>query len=321
MDWFKRNPLFYSILCLMVATALGGMWHVSKDRETLNALKEQYAMKNQQLQLFVNRSPAPTKANLEQLDRNYVELRKILSRAQSTLNLNTFDSELFFGAPPASHNDAFFMIAKYVEDARNLAISNGVSAPEDYRYGFREYENVGPDEEAIDRVHRQAKIMEALLLALFDSGINELVSIKREASVPGGSNGRATESDEFDFKRNRAIIESSAFGSLAFQIEFKGQSLSLRSFLNRVSSSSLPFAISEIEVRLDRESGSDKRRDAILENPFAQPGEEENRMSAMRVPIIAENESFFVVTLEFLELNGKAMARASLSTGTGGSGV
>jgi len=179
MEWFKRNPFFYSILCLLLAATLGGMWYTSQDREELALLKDQYDRKNQQLQLFLKRSPAPTKANLERLNDNYSELFETFRKVQVSLNLNTYDWDLFFGQAPRSHNDAFFMIAKYVEDARNLAISSGVTVSEDNRYGFSEYENVGPDVEAIGRVHRQAKIMEALLLALFDSGISEFVSIKR----------------------------------------------------------------------------------------------------------------------------------------------
>jgi len=101
---------------------------------------------------------------------------------------------------------------------------------------------------------------------------------------------------------------SDAFDSLAFQLEFKGQSHSLRSFLNRITSSSLPFSISEIEVKLDRETGSGESRRLILDNPFAPSGESGNTMSAVRVPIIAENESYFVVTLGFWELAEEPIA-------------
>ena len=314
MDWFKRNPIFYVLLCSLLVATVGGMWYASKDVERLASLKEQYEIKHRQLQLFLTRSPAPTKANLEQLDRNYDDLVVSFANVQSALNLNTYDGSLFFGEAPASRNDAFFMIAKYVEDARNLAITSGVKHPEDGRYGFSEYENVGPEEEVIDRVHRQAKIMESLLLALFDSGISEFVSIRRESSVPGETVSTG-EGDIFNRPSKRSENTTEAFDSLAFRLEFKGQSLALRSFLNRVSSSSLPFSISEIEVRLERETGSEKSRSAILDNPFANPDEDENTMSAVRVPIIAENESYFVVTLEFLELRDGVIAVRNLLEG------
>lgn len=299
MNWFKRNPFFYAILCLLLAGTVGGMWYTSQDMEELSVLKELYANKHRQLELFIKRSPAPTKANVQALDRNYGRLLEEFREIQASLNLNTYDRDLFFGQAPASRNDAFFMVAKYVDDTRSMAISSGVKLPEESRYGFSEYENVGPNTDAIERVHRQSKIMESLLLALFDSGISEFVSIQRESSVPGEG---AASGDLFSLAEGRSIGASDAFSSLAFRLEFKGQSLSLRSFLNRVSSSSLPYSINEIEVTLNREIGSDESRSSIVDNPFAQPDVTENRMSAVRVPIIAENESCFIVILEFLEL-------------------
>ena len=301
MGWFKRNPFFYAILSLLLAATVGGVWFASKGRDELAILKEQYENKNRQLQMYIARSPAPTKANLDTLNRNYARLNDEFKKVQASLNLNTYDRDLFFGQAPESHNDAFFMIAKFVDDVRNMATGSGVKVPEDCRYGFSEYENVGPDAELVERVHRQSKIMQSLLLALFDSGISEFVSIKRESSV-GGDTGKGDGGDLFILKNGRSIGSSEAFNSLAFQLEFKGQSLSLRNFLNRVNSSSLPFSINEIEVRLDRETGSVEGRKAILENPFTRSSETESSMSAVRVPIIAENESFFIITLEFLDL-------------------
>jgi hypothetical protein len=301
MGWFKRNPFFYTILSLLLAATVGGVWFASNGRDELVALKEQYENKNRQLQMYIARSPAPTKANLDALDRNYVRLNDEFRKVQSSLNLNTYDRELFFGQAPESRNDAFFMVAKFVDDVRNMAVGSGVKVPDDCRYGFSEYENVGPEVELVERVHRQSKIMESLLLTLFDSGISEFVSIKREPSVEEDAD-KGDSGDLFSLKNGRSIGSAEAFNSLAFQLEFKGQSLSLRNFLNRVNSSSLPFSINEIEVRLDRETGSVESRSSVLENPFVGSSETESSMSAVRVPIIAENESFFVITLEFLDL-------------------
>ncbi len=309
----------------MLVVTVGGMLYSSKHHERLAELKTQYENKNLQFQLFLKRSPAPTKANLEALDKNYNQLFEEFRTARKSLNLDTYDQELFFGQPPVSHNDAFFSIAKYVEDARNLAISTGVRTPEDCRYGLSEYENEGPSGDAIERVHKQTKIMEALLQTLFDSGISELVSIKREASILSDKEGAgarvSTAGDVFSLSRGRFASESNTFDSLAFQLEFVGQSLSLRNFLNRVSNSSLPFSINEIEVRLNRESGSGEERTAILENPFLDGGGSEGEISALRVPIISENESQFVITLEFLEMSDEANVSLSDDTEKGGGNV
>ncbi len=137
--------------------AVGGIWYTSRDAERLTALKSQYDSKNQQLQLFLKRVPAPTKANLEVLDENYELLASELDMARSALNLSSYNPDLFFGPSPADSNDAFFMIAKYVEDTRRLAVSSGIATVEGSRYGFSQYENVGPVSEAIPRVHKQRR--------------------------------------------------------------------------------------------------------------------------------------------------------------------
>ncbi len=289
-----------------MAVAVGGMLYTSKDAERLASLKEQYESKNKQLQLFLSRSPAPTKANLAVLDRNYEQLMEEFRKSQSSLNLSTYDEDLFFGKPPTDSNDAFFMIAKYVEDTRRLAISSGVKIVEGSRFGFRQYENVGPSNEEIGRVHRQTKIMEALLQALFDSGIREFVSIKREGSsnaeTPVNVKGDAvSRGDFFSLKGASAVRSTGSFDSLAFRLEFKGQSLAMRGFLNRITGSSLPFSIHEIDVKLNRESGSDEGRKSVIKNPFLNEESLSVQSSAVQVPIISENESHFSVTLEFLE--------------------
>jgi len=324
MFWLKRNPYFYLSLGLLLAVAIGGMLYTSRDAERLDQLKEQYESKNKQLQLFLSRSPAPTKANLEILDRNYRQLLEEFRKSQSSLNLSTYDANLFFGDPPADSNDAFFMIAKYVEDARRLAVSSGVKTVEGSRYGFDQYENVGPSKEDIPRVHRQTKIMESLLQALFDSGITEFVSIKREASRPDPSKpGKSkTGSEFFHLEGESSIRAASSFDSLAFRLEFKGQSLAMRGFLNRITGSSLPFAINEIEVQLEREtSAGEGVRNSIIKNPFLSDENADFNASAVKVPIISENESLFFVTLEFIELVDDAVIIESVELEKGSGNV
>ena len=307
MFWLKRNPFFYLTLGLLLVVAIGGMLYTSKDADRLEQLKDQYESKDKQLQLFLSRSPAPTNANLAVLDRNYEQLMEEFKKSQASLNLSTFDRDLFFGKPPSNSNDAFFMIAKYVEDTRRLAISSSVKTVEGSRFGFKQYENVGPSKEDITRVHRQTKIMEALLQALFDSGIGELVSIKREGSEEAqpqlkGRSDSTSNGELFSLEGDGLVRRADSFDSLAFRLEFKGQSLAMRGFLNRITGSSLPFSVHEVDVRLERESGSDEGRSAIIDNPFLSEENSNVQSRAVQVPIISENESHFGVTLEFLEL-------------------
>ena len=321
MTWLKRNPLFYLMLGMLLAIALLGMFHTSMDSDRLAELKFEYEEKNKQLSLFMQRSPAPTKANLAILDRNLEQMKKEFEISQSTLNLSTYDRDLFFGKPPPDSNAAFFMIAKFVEDSRLLAQSADIRFEEGYRFGFSSYENVGPASEALAIVHKQAKIMEALLQALADAGISELVTVEREnPATLGPEDNRSSGGADFFRMPGKSLIRSTeAFDSLAFRLEFKGQSHAMRSFVNRVNGSSLPFTISQIEVQLESESGNLDKRSGLLENPFFASDQDVEDNSALQVPIISENESRFVVIVEFIELGDEMLAVGGLEVG--GKGV
>ena len=70
----------------------------------------------------------------------------------------------------------------------------------------------------------------------------------------------------------------------------------MRGFLNRITGSSLPFSVHEVDVKLERESGSDEGRSAIIDNPFLSEENSNAQSRAVQVPIISENESHFGVT-------------------------
>ena len=88
----------------------------------------------------------------------------------------------------------------------------------------------------------------------------------------------------------------------SFRMTFEGQSIALRSFLNRIVNSSLPYAIRDVKVRLANESGSKSELESLAENPFAADDFDGLNRAVATVPIISDNSSRFEVTLEFLEL-------------------
>ena len=55
------------------------------------------------------------------------------------------------------------------------------------------------------------------------------------------------------------------------------------------------------EVLFESESGNIDKRSRLLENPFFSSDQEMDDNSALQVPIISENESRFVVIVEFIE--------------------
>lgn len=304
MDWLKRNPVFYAILAGIVCTVFVCLWYMSKQGAVLRDLEFEYRAKSKEFDLFLNRKPAPTRGNLEALEGNYAELYSLYERTQVALSLNTFDEKAFFGEVPASKTDSFFEIARYIEGARSLAAKEDVEFAEGERFGFQTYANVGPDQNDIPAVHRQVKIMEFLVQSAIGSGIRKFVSIRRE--IPNVDKA-ASNADTFavnDIFKLDASDETRVKGMIdsdAFRIKFQSQSLGLRNFLNQVVNSSLPFVVCTIEANTTIVQGENTERTVIANSPFLNPDEGNRLMQAAQIPIIAENESEFTVTIEFLK--------------------
>ena len=322
MDWYKRNPFFYSVLAILVVLAIGGLWLLNGERNQLSELTSEYSRKNSLLEGLLSRRPSPTNGNVETLELSYATLYQEYKRALGVLKLDAYEKELFFGQLPATHNDAFFAIARYVEDTRILAGGKGIAIPEGYRFGFQAYANEGPKQDDIKMCHHQMKIMSVLAQWLFDSGISELLGIQRgkEASSVIGRRYDVADTefatDSFSVDRESSTRIDGLIDTKSFRIAFKGQSASLRNFLNRITRSSLPFVVSSIEARLANEEGA-ASREAIPDNPFFQRATDEV-LEASRIPIISENESLFVVTLEFLELKEEFPNPVAFANSDGG---
>lgn len=313
MKLFKRNPFFCSLLLVMLAIGVTGVWYLSSLSQELGLLKVQYDAKVAQYSGHIGAKPSPTKANLNAIANNYAELYEVYDRAMRVLNLNTYDRDGMFDSAPESRADWSFEVHKYIDNVRYNALSNGVGFPSDTSFGLSKYSEESPAVEDMELVHRQVTIMTNLLQSLFGSGINSFVSIERgvpliSKQAKGTSksarrnSGIALNADEFLVSDSMSMAVPGIFDAYAFRVTFNGQSIALRSFLNGIVNSPLPYAIRGIEVKLASESGLKSELETLADNPFALEDAEELSRSVSSVPIISNNSSQFIVTLEFLDL-------------------
>ncbi len=306
MLWFKRNPFFYSSLAVLIVGVLMAMWMVQKRQSTLKDLEKGYVEKSNRLDRFLLRKPSPTGGNLEALNENFTELYEVYEQVLSGLSLNTYDKDRFLGTDPLTRTDAFFEIARYVEDLRKYAVVSNAPVDRSQRFGFSEYTNVGPEEIDISIVHRQVKVMEFLLQALFDSEVSDFVGIQREnprsiRSVTSGSVKNSGKGDLFVLDPAESIRTEGVLSSMAFKVTFRSQSLGVRNFINRIIDSSLPFVVCSLAVGSDSDNENRGERGVVADNPFSNPAEGDQIIKAAQVPIVSENQSTFSVTIEFLE--------------------
>lgn len=310
MRLFRQNPIFSSLVaCLLVACILG-LWYLAQLSGDLKALKSSYETKASQYDRYLAARPSPTRSNLEALQDNYRDLYQVYERTMSTLNLNTYDQAAFFGATPVSRADWSFELHKFKENARYAALSNSIELPQEVEFGFEEYADGGPGAEKGTEVHEQIMILSSLLETLFDSGIQSFVKVQRGVKPVGrrpAAAGRRpdnrlyNEGDEFAVQPGQSLSVPGTIDSYVFRLVFRGQSVALRSFLNRISNSPLPFVVRGVEAGLASEGGEKEGLGTIAGNPFSGDAGRNAKQDAS-VPIISNNISLFVVTVEFLEL-------------------
>ncbi|MDQ8180039.1 Amuc_1100 family pilus-like protein [Pelagicoccus sp. SDUM812005] len=310
MTFFRKNPVFYSMLFVLLGTCGAGLWYLAQLSSELKELKTAYETKASQYDRYVSAKPSPTRSNLEAIDANYDELYEVYEKALGILKLNTFDDDSFFGTTPQSRADWSFELHRYKENARYAALSNSIALPEESEFGVKEFSNSVPSAERMERVHQEIVIMASLLETLFDSGIKSFETIQRGIKPQKGkalvssrapANRLFTEGDYFTVEPGQSIAVPGTLDSYVFRVAFRGQSIALRSFLNRISNSPLPFVVRGVEADLSSEGGEKQGLESIAENPFAER-ERKARSRPSAVPIISDNTSLFAVTIEFLQL-------------------
>lgn len=326
MGFFRKNPVFYSMLFVLLAACFTGLWYLARLSSTLGELKASYETKSSQYDRYVSAKPSPTRSNLEAIEANYDELYEVYEKALGILKLNTFDERNFYGETPVSRADWSFELHRYKENARYAALSNSIALPESSEFGVRNFSGGAPPAAEMESVHQQIVIMSSLLDTLFDSGIASFETIQRgvkpqkgkPSSAPRAPDNRLYgEGDYFVVEPGQSLAVPGTLDSYLFRVVFRGQSVALRTFLNRVSNSPLPFVVRGVEADLSSERGQKQGLEAISENPFS-GRESKPRSVATAVPIISDNTSLFAVTIEFLQLAVEIEEPRIASAGKGG---
>ncbi len=310
MSFLRKYPFFYLLLFVLLGACFAGLWYLAHLSGELSQLKASYDTKASQYDRYVAARPSPTRSNLEAIESNYDELYEVYEKALAILKLNTLDRSTFFGETPASRADWSFEIHRYKENARYSALSNSIELPAIAEFGFEDFSG-SPAKEQMEEVHQQIVVMSSLLDTLFDSGISSFETIqrgvkpsKKGVSIPSRRpvSGLHNEGDLFVVEPGQSLAVPGTLDSYVFRVVFSGQSISLRTFLNRVTNSPLPFVVRGVEADLSSESGEKKDLETIAGNPFANRGSGETGRRASAVPIISDNTSLFAVTIEFLQL-------------------
>tara|TARA_R100000027_G_scaffold67749_1_gene68498 strand:- start:22065 stop:23093 length:1029 start_codon:yes stop_codon:yes gene_type:complete len=331
MGFFKRYPIFCSVLALLVLVLGAGVYLViAKRAESADAQKgyENQVRRLNEISRGVLYDPetglriAPSSMNREVLAVRLGQVEGDLNRIRENMIARS-DNIL---NDPADEFTFLPKLQSSIEDLKLEARQKGVVLPEDEAFGFAAYatQAIQPRNAQIPLLNRQRQVIQYIVGELIAAEPSAILSVERElievdpADLPKrGKNAKQDDVftiEELVTARSNEFIETSAF-----RLVFTGRTDVLRNFLNTLNEFKLPLVVRSVEVEPGppeeepkaeaKPSGSSD--DALLalfgsggsSSESQEVAEEEDES---RKPVITENLSKFTIVIEYIEVRIEA---------------
>lgn len=260
--WLRRFPGFFAAQAvLLVATVSASAWALHRHGARAAAGRQLAALERE----FAVLTGAGTLEDVARIEAEAARLEQEVNDRQATLAGGT---SVEAAEIPSGRADAFFALARFVEQQRRQAADAGARCREDERFGFAAYAQAGPEPEEIPFVHRQRRGAQRLLDAVWFARPARFDGLEREPSPRPVSMAGGERAVADYFEPALSLWRPDALGSLAFRVAFSGRTAALRSFLNRLADSSPDMLVRLVEVEPMRdESAGDEA--AVVEAGFS----------------------------------------------------
>ena len=304
---------------LVLVLAAGAIWWSQQQAERASRAERQLRMRTTQWRALAGSQPAPVAAVAEAIATEVAKTERRLKALRQQLGVS--DQDPVRGAEvPEARADAFFTIARFVEEQRAAAQRAGVNVPGTETFSFSAHRNSGPAVAHIGVVHRQTLIAQYLLNALWQVHPVSLTGVQREnpatkiESTVGESDAirEGRPEDWFVWPEIRSLARDGIVDTLALRVGFVGRTATLRAFMAAIAQSDAPLVVREVAVQPLGADGRASGGRRTLEDLFRDdsvPGKGKSD-SETTVPIIAANDAEFTVTVEYLDFTGPALSRA-----------
>ena len=204
-------------------------------------------------------------------------------------------------------------ISKYTALAKSHETKYGpapIEIPQDFAFGFDRFKlesKVPEDQEEIAMLDKQRDILDFLIGELYATHPKAILSVKRQSAKQSENNAFDEyygDSSIFEIGSSVTSKVEGAIDTIPFEISFSGKTNTLRDFLNRLVEFKRPIVVRSINV--SRPNESIKRKlyaETDEELQYLTPEElEKLKEEEKRDPVVTENTSEFILTLEYIEI-------------------
>ena len=174
MNWLKQNPIAV-VLIVVAFIGTGATSYLAVDATTRrDEAQANLDAQLQKLKQFQNQKPFPTEQSLKAIKDSLEEYRSELGKYRTALA--AMEKTLSPINPQEFQDD----LRKAVDELRKKAIEKGVTLPDNFFYGFDEYQATPPSQQEVGELNREFSIMRRIADELVDLKIVSIASLKRQ---------------------------------------------------------------------------------------------------------------------------------------------
>ncbi|HEY5792707.1 MAG TPA: Amuc_1100 family pilus-like protein, partial [Chthoniobacterales bacterium] len=187
MNWTKENPFLAGFIAISLLVVGGLGYYAYTNYTAYTELRSSYETEVGTLHTFQNRTPFPSKENLQKI----IESQKSYHTALLGLRKSLEAHELPLN-PKISPQQFQDELRRAVSLAQSKAAQARMALPPDFYLGFDVYSTSLPRPEATPYLDRELKVIEALFAGLIDAGVESLNQfVRTPLAVESGSAGKA----------------------------------------------------------------------------------------------------------------------------------
>lgn len=177
MNWFKQNPIAL-VLLLVAVIGTGATSYLAVDAQTRrDEAQANLDAQLQKLKQFQNQKPFPTDQSLKAIKDSLEEYRTELGKYRTALA--SMEATLTQINPQEFQDD----LRTAVDELRKTAIEKSVTLPDNFFYGFDEYQAAPPSQQEVGELNREFGIMRRIADELVGLKIGSIGSLKRQEIV------------------------------------------------------------------------------------------------------------------------------------------
>lgn len=192
MNWFKENPFLSGLIAVAVLAGGAMGFMVFQSWTAYTAASDAYTEAVTKLHGLQNKVPFPSEANLKTIQAGLDDYAARVARLRA--QLAKMEVPLDATVTPQQFQDG---LRAAVNDIRERAAANNVKLPENFYFGFDQYQTQVPAESAAPYLNRELAVIKTLVGHLVDLKVSSVNGLRRSplpqesgSAAPQGGAGK-----------------------------------------------------------------------------------------------------------------------------------